>query len=338
MSKKTAIPLIVIALLLLPLALALYYGGFRKVTINERVAGPYYLIFESNIGSYRKTGGSVERLKSLARAHTIEPIAGFGIYFDDPEQIPESQLRSEAGIMVSAHDLDALKPYIENFSHRVFTETRAAVTNFPNKGFISGFFGAWRIYPKMKTYLKRKGVTVRESMEIYHSENQWTEYLFPYSVQQTKSVEATSLVGKSTSDIPPRYQYRGGSIVERLDNVPAQGVRHHFHQYSLGFYESDADRFYALIEQPKEWDGQKTIRAVFPLELHHGESHTELCTSPGFAKVISVTVPADKSQKTCADSVQIVRACGIDPINSVFVPVDPEGVICERNTYSVCED
>ena len=188
----------------------------------------------------------------------------------------------------------------------------------------------------MKSYLKRKGVTASESMEIYHSRN--TEYLFPYSIHQANSAETKSLVGKATTEIPVRFQYRGGSIVEWINSNPQPKLRHHFHQYSLAFYEADTEQFYALIEQPKEWDGQRVIKAIFPLELHHGESHSELCNDPNYAKVISITVPADKNKKTCAEAVQIVRAWGVDPVNSLFVPIDPEDVVCERNTYAVCED
>jgi hypothetical protein len=171
---------ILFALVLTVLTIFTYLGGFKTVTVEERQVGPYFLIYETNKGSYRQTGSSVEKLMEHAKKQGVTPQAGFGHYLDDPRAVPESELRSEAGIVVSQTDYSKLS-MLDQFKSREVAPIEAAVAEFPLKNSLSILIGIFKVYPVILNYLKEKGYTPGPSFEIYEIENKKTLYLFPIS-------------------------------------------------------------------------------------------------------------------------------------------------------------
>jgi AraC family transcriptional regulator len=50
-------------------------------------------------GDYQKIGNSFAQIQIFFAAHGLAPSRSFGIYFDDPESVPETELRAEAGLV-----------------------------------------------------------------------------------------------------------------------------------------------------------------------------------------------------------------------------------------------
>lgn len=55
-------------------------------------------------GSYQEIGPVFDRLFMLAQSRGLAgpDVSGFGIYYDDPDQVPTAELRSRAGLPVAA--------------------------------------------------------------------------------------------------------------------------------------------------------------------------------------------------------------------------------------------
>lgn len=173
-----------LGLLLLVIAIATFsafahFGGFATVTITEGTVGPFTLIYEQNKGSYFQTGKSVEKLMKLAKSYDVKSKLGFGRYYDDPAKIPEAELRSDAGLIVSARELQQLEPHLDGYQRASFPETPALISEFPLKGFLSVILGIWKVYPKMSLALAAKGQAETYTFEIYDVEKQRTTYAFP---------------------------------------------------------------------------------------------------------------------------------------------------------------
>jgi AraC family transcriptional regulator len=53
-------------------------------------------------GDYQKIGNSFAKVQIFFAANGLPPSGSFGIYFDDPESVPERELRAEAGLATDA--------------------------------------------------------------------------------------------------------------------------------------------------------------------------------------------------------------------------------------------
>lgn len=65
------------------------FAGTRLAAIEHR-------------GDYQKIGNSFAKVQVFCTAHGLPPAGSFGIYFDDPESVPEKDLRAEAGLATDA--------------------------------------------------------------------------------------------------------------------------------------------------------------------------------------------------------------------------------------------
>jgi AraC family transcriptional regulator len=59
-------------------------------------------------GDYQKIGNSFAKVQIFFASHGLSPSRSFGVYFDDPESVPEQELRAEAGLItdgkIPAHE------------------------------------------------------------------------------------------------------------------------------------------------------------------------------------------------------------------------------------------
>jgi hypothetical protein len=105
------------------------------------------------------------------------------MYLDDPNKVPEEELRSEAGIVVNEADLEALQLDTSDFKHRLYPRVKAVVSDFPLKGFPSVLLGIWRVYPAIIEYMEEHGYHPAHSFEIYEIKEERTLYAFPLQVE-----------------------------------------------------------------------------------------------------------------------------------------------------------
>ncbi len=168
--------IILIVLAIIAIAVFLfyaYYGGFKKINILISKSGGEVLIYEKIQGDYRQSGVVMDKIyNSLLNEDKIETFKGFGVYYDNPQKVEKSKLRSEAGCVLEKTDIDKL-PILENkYTIRTFPEKEYIITEFPYKGKISIFFSIMKVYPALNKFAKQNGYNVETAvMEIYDIPN-----------------------------------------------------------------------------------------------------------------------------------------------------------------------
>ena len=150
-----------------------YYGGFKKINITISKSGGETLIYEKIKGDYRQTGVIMDKLYySLLNEDSIKTFKGFGVYYDNPQKVEKSELRSEAGCVIEKKDFDKL-PILENkYTIRTYPEKEYITTEFPYKGKMSVIFSIMKVYPALRKYAKQNGYDEESSvMEMYDVPN-----------------------------------------------------------------------------------------------------------------------------------------------------------------------
>jgi hypothetical protein len=170
---------IISVLILFLSGVAGYFGAFAPVQVREREIGPFVMIYESHQGTYRKTGASVKKLMALAKEKKVNPIAGFAMYLDNPQTVPENSLRSEAGILVDESMAAILKSDLGTYQMRPYPQVRAVVSELPFRGTPSIIIGALKSYPKIFEFMKNLNYPPAYSVEIYDFNKHTTLYAFP---------------------------------------------------------------------------------------------------------------------------------------------------------------
>ena len=166
--------LIVLAILIIALvAFYTYYGGFKKIDVSVSKSGGEVLIYEKIQGDYKQSGVIMDKIYyALLNEDNIETFKGFGIYYDNPQKVETSELRSEAGCVLEKKDIEKL-PVLENkYSIRTFPEKEYIITEFPYKGKASIFFGIMKVYPALNKFVALNGYKENTPvMELYDIPN-----------------------------------------------------------------------------------------------------------------------------------------------------------------------
>ncbi|MCK4662032.1 MAG: GyrI-like domain-containing protein [Bacteroidales bacterium] len=173
------IVLIVLAILITAfIAFYAYYGGFKKINISISKSGGEVLIYEKIQGDYRQSGVIMDKIyNSLLNENKIETFKGFGIYYDNPQKVEKSKLRSEAGCVLEKNDIDKLSILENKYTIRTFPKKEYITTEFPYKGKISIFFSIMKVYPALNKFAKQNGYNEESAvMEIYDVPNKKVLY------------------------------------------------------------------------------------------------------------------------------------------------------------------
>ncbi len=168
------IVLIVLATLIIALiAFYAYYGGFKNIHISISESGGEILIYEKIQGDYKQSGVIMDKIyNSLLNEDKIETFKGFGIYYDNPQKVEKSKLRSEAGCILENTDIDKLSNLEKKYTIRTFPEKEYIITEFPYKGKISIFFSIMKVYPALNKFAKKNSFNEESAvMEIYDVPN-----------------------------------------------------------------------------------------------------------------------------------------------------------------------
>ena len=166
--------LIVLAILIIALiAFYAYYGGFKKIHISISESGGEILIYEKIQGDYKQSGVIMDKIyNSLLNEDKIETFKGFGIYYDNPQKVEKSKLRSEAGCILEKKDIDKLPGLEKKYTTRTFSKKKYIITEFPYKGKVSIFFSIMKVYPALNKFAEQNGFNEESAvMEMYDVSN-----------------------------------------------------------------------------------------------------------------------------------------------------------------------
>lgn len=146
---------IVVVLLICIIAVYGYYGGFSPVNISTSVQGGETVIYKDVTGDYSQTRViSDEIYRTLLNDYKIETTRGFGVFYDNPQQVEKSKLRSKVGcILDSETDSAGLSKISAQFRTMILPEGNYITTELPMRGMLSVIIGIFKVYPKINNYL-----------------------------------------------------------------------------------------------------------------------------------------------------------------------------------------
>ncbi len=168
--KTIQIIIIVVAVLIAIVAVfAAYWGAFKSIKFSVVEQGGETLVYDEMTGDYRKSGVVMDKVYyTLLNDYKIETFKGFGIYYDNPQKVETSKLRSELGCILGESDLHRLNELEGSFKIKTYPKGKYIVTEFPFKGKLSVMFGIMKVYPALNKYVKENGYNEEGAiMEIY---------------------------------------------------------------------------------------------------------------------------------------------------------------------------
>ncbi|MFH1369091.1 MAG: GyrI-like domain-containing protein [Elusimicrobiota bacterium] len=168
------------ALVLIGLGVVLflgYAGFFHNVAVTEGVAGPYTLVYQKASGPYQNCAKPMDEVYKWLKDNKIETAKGFGIYFDNPQTVPQDKLRYIAGCIVD--DKTKLKGLKTDFIIKNFKATKSVIAVFPFKNTMSIIAGVMKVYPAITKYAAGKKLPPNAVMEIYDTPGKTITYVMP---------------------------------------------------------------------------------------------------------------------------------------------------------------
>ncbi|RHX88231.1 GyrI-like domain-containing protein [Leptospira stimsonii] len=159
-----------------------YMGAFDRVQVKEENRGPFYVLSHERIGDYRNTGITFEILQKELPAKGIQNFKLFGIYLDNPNEVPKEKLRCEVGAILTEPLSKVPEGLSLDLKLRTIPERKYVLAEFPLKNFLSIFLGIYKVYPKVFQACEEKGCKLKGkySMEIYEPLTEHkTTYLVP---------------------------------------------------------------------------------------------------------------------------------------------------------------
>lgn len=176
MKKLLIIILILLALIIGALA---YMGAFAGVEFEERTTSTYTLVYENYVGDYSTTNKVMDRIYLSLLEDGIETTKGFGIYFDNPQEVPAEECRSRVGCIVEPADKTKLEAVADKYNIQTWEARPCIVTEFPYKNQFSILLGIMKVYTAFEAYLKDKNIEPQPIMELYDEPAKKILYIMP---------------------------------------------------------------------------------------------------------------------------------------------------------------
>ena len=172
--------LIVIILVLVLFVLFLWQSGvFTKVVIQEKVMGPYMIVYEDHVGPYKNIGKVMDTIYSSLKKDNIEPSKGFGIYYDNPQLVPQEKLRSKGGCVIEEKDKKLLNQVKAKYKIINYNKQKFVIVEFPYKNNLAIMVGIFKVYPALMKYVQDKKYPQKEIIEMYDRTNKVICYMMP---------------------------------------------------------------------------------------------------------------------------------------------------------------
>ena len=176
MVIRTLILSIVIFATSLAAYLYFYLGAYKSVDFAVETRGPMFLLYKTHTGAYHEIGPTIQAVEAFASAHGMSCSVTFGEYLDDPGSVDQDRLRGRGGCVLDA-------PLANNSFDKGDIQYELRDSRSYLVGHFSGSpaIGPFKVYPKMKQFLKKHDLVATEStIEVYHINGSHvaTEYLF----------------------------------------------------------------------------------------------------------------------------------------------------------------
>jgi len=143
------------------------------VQVNDVNLAPMVFVYDKHIGDYAKIKNTMDTVFYRLKNNTgIETTKGFGLYYDNPRQVPKNELRSLGGCILDRNTTSLVDSLIvKGFKIGVFPQTKALVVEFPLNGGMSIMLGIFKVYPKLGQYMAQHKIPSKPIMELYDVPN-----------------------------------------------------------------------------------------------------------------------------------------------------------------------
>lgn len=161
------------------LYLFLYLGFSKPVTVEVSQFPPMTLIYKEHIGGYHKINPTIESVEKAMRDRGVHCSATFGEYLDDPNEVDEDRLKSNAGCVFfeSSEFIDNLE-LEDDLKKKRIDERKVVLARFQG----SPSIGPMKVYPKINEVIHDQRL-VRDGpiVEVYEIQGDQvtTTYLQP---------------------------------------------------------------------------------------------------------------------------------------------------------------
>lgn len=154
------------------------YGLFATVKILEKNVGPFLLVYKKHIGDYKNVGSVMDKLYyDLKDNYAIETTKGFGLYYDNPQEVSKDKLRSIVGCIIEGKTIEDIRQLTVKYGLKEYPFSKSVVAEFPYKGKLSIILGVFKVYPKLSRFLKERKYTQTPIMELYDQPNERIQYI-----------------------------------------------------------------------------------------------------------------------------------------------------------------
>ena len=164
---------IVLALVALVFGFLISQGLYRTVEVEQGEQGGFILVGVEHVGPYMEIGGAFAKVKTQFPDGELA-----GIYYDNPEFVPEDSLRSFAGVKVSATEgLEAIAAHTE-FRLVEIEKGPALYTEWSGgSGVVSMILGTMKAYPALKAACEETGLCTENSIAFEEYSDAGTRYV-----------------------------------------------------------------------------------------------------------------------------------------------------------------
>ena len=146
-SATMVLPMLALIVIVGLAGYLIYSGIFHRVTVDTKPApfGELVIAYKTGKGAYKNTASIFGQAHALLPGHLC-----IGIYYDDPESVPEAELRYAVGLVLAADDKEPdpaeLDLMLENgYKVAVLPKQQfAVVSSFPLNTSLSLFIAIFR--------------------------------------------------------------------------------------------------------------------------------------------------------------------------------------------------
>lgn len=169
-----------LALLLLVAAVLVHAGLFESVEVREQETDSYTLVYQDHVGSYYQVRSPMDEVYQSLLRMGIETYRGAGVYYDNPQEVPEDQLRSEVGSILEEKDLAQIGQIKKTFKVKEIPRQRAMVTEFPIRNLLSYVIAPAKVYKEVNALWQQQSYPDYEyAIEIYDVPKKTIIYIMP---------------------------------------------------------------------------------------------------------------------------------------------------------------
>jgi hypothetical protein len=188
MKKGLAVTVVVVVVVLAAvLGVAGYCGAFRSVTVADEEFGPVWLVYEKHTGAYGDIRHVIKQVRTqLVEQEGLEPARSFGLYWDDPREVPKEQLRSIGGCILDTSDEETLARILARYNAAEFPRSSVVTATFPLKGPLSFVLAVMKVYPALEAYMAANGLASVPVMEIYDSQSGLIRFVAAHAVSKRR--------------------------------------------------------------------------------------------------------------------------------------------------------